>query len=86
MVGPETVLTREQTKLCTLRESGKFGVDASELGWPPGHWPKSLGAEAGVGTSEPFRLDHVEKKEGEILWVDYIQWGVGGIRLRVFND
>ena len=30
-------------------EVGKFAADASELGWPPGHWPAHVDTTLGNG-------------------------------------
>jgi hypothetical protein len=55
-----------------------FYADASDLGWPPGHWPNSVPTDMGNG--QPF-----------LLWsriADYALYrqGNGVLVLRVWND
>jgi hypothetical protein len=50
--------------------------EASDLGYPPGFWPRH---------SEYGAMVRVEKNEGDILYVDYMNHDKE-ILTRIFND
>jgi hypothetical protein len=54
--------------------------EASELRWPPGHWPETF--ENG---NYFFDLVYVTHKNGEIFSAMYVD-SVAGVMATVFND
>lgn len=56
----------------------EFVTEASDLGWPAGHWPKRV--DVNVGNGQPFQMYHADETGAR-----YRQLG-GCCTLRVFND
>lgn len=55
-----------------------FVADASELGWPPGFWPKTV--PTSLGNSMPLMLERITP-----FSMTYFQ-AAGCIQVEVFND
>ena len=56
----------------------RFVADASELGWPPGHWPPKV--ETTLGNKQPLR--RVELTDaGAVYKQDF-----GVVEVQVYND
>jgi len=71
-----------------LEESGlpgRYCAEASEIGLPVGQWPDTLTIFA-YGREISLHPVHIEKREGDLLWVVYDSHGDGMINIRVFND
>lgn len=80
------------------QETNKFSVEASDIGLRPGEWPPTLNTTLGNG--KVFIAQRREIKDGDLLWVDYLQGISGGLPpvwakhfqgsdfvwLRVYND
>jgi hypothetical protein len=61
----------------------RFTTEASDIGLRPGEWPRII--ETKIGNGQPFIAMRKEVRDGDLLWVDYLQ-GNGCIWLRIFND
>lgn len=61
-------------------EPQRFAVEASELGWPPGHWPESVQTDLGNG-QDLIRVASIAQGGGYVY-----QQSMGCIKLRVLND
>ena len=59
-------------------EPGKFVADASELGWPPGHWPPKV--ETTLGNKQPLRCIALTDA-GAVYRQDF-----GVVEVQVYND
>lgn len=59
-------------------EVGKFAADASELGWPPGHWPAHVDTTLGNGQ----RLVRASLTDVGAIYKQEL----GCIEVQVFND
>ena len=69
---------------CTETEHHGFTTEASDLGLPPGRWPKSMLTD--MGNTQPLYLTGFGRDdEGEIVYANYRQ-EFGIITLRVYND
>ncbi len=58
-----------------------FAAEASDLRWRG--FPRVVETE--IGNGQPFFATHVERREGDLLWVEYHQ-KLGCVKLTVFND
>jgi hypothetical protein len=78
----ELVITRDT---CGLHEYEvhKFSVEASDIQLKPGEWPRTIATTLGNGMV--FIAQYREVRDGDLLWVDYLQ-GNGCIWLRIYND
>lgn len=61
----------------------KYVSEASDLGFAPGNWPRSIDTDLGNGLAFWLEYSHVE--DGDLQWRLYRQVG-GCIELKVFND
>lgn len=64
-------------------EPHHFVAEASDLQLPPGTFPSVLTTT--LGNRQPLRAVHVEKRDGDLMWIDYHQ-DLGCVSLRIFND
>lgn len=64
-------------------EVHRFSADASELGLPPGSWPKAIATTLGNGLN--FVFAGADREGGELRSVTYRQVA-GCIELEIFND
>jgi hypothetical protein len=64
-------------------EAHHFSCEASDLGWKPGEWPRTI--DTNLGNGMVFIAQRREVRDGDLLWVDYLQ-GNGCIWLRIYND
>jgi hypothetical protein len=75
-------ITHETTGLHEY-EVHKFSVEASDIGLKPGEWPRTI--ETTIGNRMVFIAMRKEIRDGDLLWVDYLQ-GNGCVSLRIYND
>lgn len=60
-----------------------FVTEASDLGWPCGHWPERI--ETTMGNGLALIRTSKQVRDGDLLFVRYIQ-EFGCMQLKVFND
>lgn len=64
----------------TSKENYEYFADASDLGWPPGHFPPTVSVPASFGNGMPLVLKI--RTEGKMIYMQE----VGVLTLHVFND
>ena len=68
-----------------IRWTFKGTVEASEMGWRPGHWPQEVTVTLPAGNKVKLTRTSSHTQEGETMSVTYTEEGFGH-ELVVYND
>ena len=79
------IITEKMAEDFTRIEPHKFATFASDLGLPPGEWPRTIKTD--MGNKMPFLRGAAQRDEsGGIALIIYRQCHPGLIDLTIFND